>query len=90
MVVLLVSVVTPILTAVYWGNTNTWPALSTGFAATAIAFLVALAWDRRQREAADHKEALAEARRVQAAKAAEQERKARRGEAALLRDRAQL
>jgi hypothetical protein len=73
LVVLLVSVVTPILTAIFWGNANTWPSLSTGFAATAIAFLVALAWDRRQREAADRKEAEAEARRIQAAKLAEQE-----------------
>jgi hypothetical protein len=74
-VVLIVSVAGPTLTAVFWGGSSTWPSLSTGFAATAIAFLVALAWDRRQREAADHKEAEAEARRMQAAKEAEQERR---------------
>jgi hypothetical protein len=73
--VLFVSVAGPALTAVFWGGGSTWPSLSTGFAATAIAFLVALAWDRRQREAADHKEAEAEARREQAAKLAEQERR---------------
>jgi len=73
--VLVVSVAGPTITAVFWGGGSTWPSLSTGFAATAIAFLVALAWDRRQREAADHKEAEAEARRTQAAKQAEQERR---------------
>ena len=74
--VLLVSVAGPALTAVFWGGGSTWPSLSSGFAATAVAFLVALAWDRRARAAADHKEAEAEARRVQAAKLAEQERRA--------------
>ena len=74
--VLLVSVAGPALTAVFWGGDSTWPSLSTGFAATAIAFLVALAWDRRARAAADHKEAEAEARRMQAAKLAEQDRRA--------------
>jgi hypothetical protein len=74
--VLVVSVAGPVLTAVFWGGDSTWPSLSSGFAATAVAFLVALAWDRRARAAADHKEAEAEARRVQSAKLAEQERRA--------------
>jgi len=73
--VLAVSVVAPVLTAIFYGGLATWTSLATGFSATAIAFLVALAWDRRQRAFAEAQEAEAEKRRVQAAQAAEQERR---------------
>ena len=73
--VLVVSVVAPILTAMFYGGNATWTGMATGFSATALAFLIALAWDRRQRAAAELAEAEAEQRRVAAAQTAEQERR---------------
>jgi hypothetical protein len=74
-VVVAVSVVTPILTATFYGGPNTWTSLATGFSATVLAFLIALAWDRRQRELAELREAEAERRRGEEARLAEQERR---------------
>jgi hypothetical protein len=74
-VTVLASVGTLVLSQVLWGGAATWPGMITGFAATALAFLVALAWDRRQRAVADLAEAAAEARRDRAAREAEQERR---------------
>lgn len=73
--VVVVSVVAPILTAVFYGGNVTWTGMATGFSATALAFLVALAWDRRQRAYAELQEDEAERRREEAARAAEQERR---------------
>jgi hypothetical protein len=73
--VIAVSVVAPILTSLFYGGNATWTAMATGFSATALAFLVALAWDRRQRAFAELQEAEAETRRAQAAQVAEQERR---------------
>jgi hypothetical protein len=70
-----VSVATLILSWAVYGGPATWPSLITNFAATSIAFLIALAWDRRQRAAADRKEAEAERRREEAQLRSEQERR---------------
>jgi hypothetical protein len=51
----------------------TWTALAAAFSATTLAFLVTLAWDRRQRRIEEQKEVLAEQRRAVAAIEAEQE-----------------
>jgi hypothetical protein len=59
----------------HYGGAQTWPPMITSFAATSIAFLIALAWDRRQRSIADTKDAEAEARRLQAEVEAEYERR---------------
>jgi hypothetical protein len=73
--VIVIAVVTPVLSALFYGGTITWPSMATNFAATSVAFLVALAWDRRQRALAELQEAEAERRRGEAALAAEQERR---------------
>jgi hypothetical protein len=73
--VVAVSIVTPVLTAVFYGGPSTWTSLATGFSATVLAFLIALAWDRRQRELAELAEAEAERRRDEAARVAEHERR---------------
>ncbi len=74
-IVLVVSIAAPILTAVYYSPHDTWVSLGTGFSATVLAFLVALAWDRRQRSYVELQEAAAERRRDEAARAAEHERR---------------
>ena len=61
-----VAVSTPFVVARSYGADLTWPALATSFSSTCLAFLVALAWDRRQRSVADRKEDAAEARREEA------------------------
>ena len=73
--VILVAIVTPILSALVYGAAVTWPSMATNFAATSVAFLVALAWDRRQRSLAEFQEHEAERRREEAALVAEQERR---------------
>jgi hypothetical protein len=73
--VILVALVTPVLSAVFYGATATWPSMATNFAATSVAFLVALAWDRRQRALVELREAAAERRRQEDDLAAEQERR---------------
>lgn len=70
-----IAVATPILSARSYGAVVTWPALATSFSSTCLAFLVALAWDRRQRTVADHKEAAAEAAREEAERRSEQDRR---------------
>lgn len=72
---IVVSILTVVLTSVAYGGIWTWPSLATNFAATSVAFLIALAWDRRQRTAADLKEAEAERRRGEAELRLEQERR---------------
>ncbi len=74
-VVVLVSVVTPLLTARYYSGPETWIQMATSFSATVLAFLIALAWDRRQRAFMELQEAEAERRREEAARAAEHERR---------------
>jgi len=74
-VVVAASILTPVLSAVFYGGVQTWPSMATGFAGTALAFLIALAWDRRQRALAELEEAAAERRRQEAAQTAEQERR---------------
>jgi hypothetical protein len=64
-----------VIVSIAWGGAWTWPSLVTNFAATSLAFLIALAWDRRQRAAADLKEAEAEQRREAAARRVEEERR---------------
>jgi len=71
----LISIVAPVLTSVIYGGTSTWSSLATNFSATSIAFLIALAWDRRQNAYAEIQEHEAERRREEAAKAREQERR---------------
>jgi len=73
--VVLVSVVAPFVTAAVWGAANTWTSLATGFSATMLAFLIALAWDRRQRAFAEFQEQEAERRREELMRAREQERR---------------
>jgi hypothetical protein len=73
--VVVVSLAAPILAAVYYSGGQTWPGMATGFSATTLAFLIALAWDRRQRALAELQEAEAERRRDEAARLAEQERR---------------
>lgn len=68
-----VAVVTPIASARSYGADLTWPALATSFSSTCLAFLVALGWDRRQRSAADAKEAAAETNRKAAERRSEQD-----------------
>lgn len=58
-----VAVASPFLSASVYGASLTWPALVTSFSSTLLAFIVALAWDRRQRAVADRKEAVMEAQR---------------------------
>jgi len=70
-----VSIVTLLLSAAWYGGAATWPSMITSFAATSLAFLIALAWDRRQRAVADRKEAEAELRREEAQLQSEQERR---------------
>lgn len=53
----------------------TWTALAAAFSATTLAFLIGLAWDRRQRSIAEAREVAAEERRKQAEVEAEQERR---------------
>jgi hypothetical protein len=74
-VVVVVSIVAPVLTAVYYSGADTWLGMATNFSATTLAFLIALAWDRRQRAYAELQEDAAERRREEAARAAEQERR---------------
>jgi hypothetical protein len=81
-----VAVGTPFLSSVSYGADLTWPALATNFSSTLLAFIVALAWDRRQRGVADRKEAALEAQRAASSRQAENERRqleARRRFAAL-------
>jgi len=73
--VVVVAVVAPIVSAAVYGGEATWASLATNFSATSIAFLVALAWDRRQRALAELQEHEAERRREEAARAREQERR---------------
>ena len=73
--VIVVAIVTPALSALVYGAEVTWPSMATNFAATSVAFLVALAWDRRQRALAEHQEQEAERRREEAALVSEQERR---------------
>jgi len=74
-VVVLVAAVTPFVSAAVYGGEATWASLATNFSATSIAFLIALAWDRRQRTLAEMQEHEAERRREEAARAREQERR---------------
>src|SRR5919202_567494 len=53
----------------------TWTALAAAFSATTLAFLVTLAWDRRQRGIEEQKQLAAEQRRAQQELEAEQERR---------------
>jgi hypothetical protein len=73
--VIAVAIVTPVLSAIFYSGTVTWPSMATNFAATSVAFLIALAWDRRQRALAELQETQAERRREEAALATEQERR---------------
>jgi len=75
LVVVAVSIVTPALTALYYSGHETWVAMATGFSATVLAFLIALAWDRRQRALLELREAEAERRREEVARLAELERR---------------
>ena len=75
LIVILIAVVAPVVSAIFYGGASTWASLATNFAATAIAFLVALAWDRRQRAVAELREAEVEKRREEARGAREQERR---------------
>jgi hypothetical protein len=58
-----IALATPFLSASVYEASLTWPALVTSFSSTFLAFIVALAWDRRQRAIADRKEAAMEALR---------------------------
>lgn len=73
--VVVVSVAAPVASAAYYGGSDTWTQMATGFSATSLAFLIALAWDRRQRALAELREAEVERRREEGARAAEQERR---------------
>jgi hypothetical protein len=73
--VVVVSFVAPLLTAVFYSESQTWIGMATGFSATSLAFLIALAWDRRQRAFAELREAETERRREEAGRVAEQERR---------------
>lgn len=70
-----VAVTTPFVSASSYGASLTWPALATSFSSTCLAFLVALAWDRRQRAVGDRNEAAAEERRHVAERRAAHERR---------------
>jgi hypothetical protein len=65
----------PFLAVDHWDTEWTVPGLIGSFSATTFAFLIGLAWDRRQRTAEDRKEAAAEEARQIAALEAEQERR---------------
>jgi hypothetical protein len=69
------AVVFPFVSSGRYGAEATWPALITNFSATCLAFLVALAWDRRQRALADRRELEADLRREQLEASAEVERR---------------
>lgn len=73
--VVVVSIVTPVLTAAFYSGAETWPQMATGFSATVLAFLIALAWDRRQRTLLELRENEAERRREEAGRLAEHERR---------------
>lgn len=79
---LVVAIVTPFFAAriadhgTSEAHKLTWTALSAAFSATTFAFLIGLAWDRRQRAIAEAREVAAEERRKQAEIEAEQERRA--------------
>jgi hypothetical protein len=66
-----VAVALPFAASAHYGGASTWPGLITGFSATCLAFLVALAWDRRQRTIADRRELEGERRRQLAEASAE-------------------
>lgn len=73
---LAVAVTTPFLAWRWWYDGNaTWPSLISNFSATFFAFVLALAWDRRQRGLADAKESAAELRRGETEAEAEQARR---------------
>ncbi|HEU0336377.1 MAG TPA: hypothetical protein VFR43_07470 [Gaiellaceae bacterium] len=72
---LLLAVVLPWLAWDRYGGDETWPSLITNFSSTCLAFLIALAWDRRQRAFADRRELEAEQRREEAEARAEHERR---------------
>jgi hypothetical protein len=74
-VALSAAAVLPVFAWERYGGGVTWPALITNFSATCLAFLVALAWDRRQRAFLDRKEIEAEQRRDEAEALAEQTRR---------------
>jgi hypothetical protein len=74
-VAVLLSIGTLILSSIWYGGQATWPSVITNFAATSLAFLVVLAWDRRQRAIADLKAVEAEERREAAEGRTEQERR---------------
>jgi len=74
-VVVLIAIVTPIATARIYSGADTWTGMATNFSATSLAFLIALAWDRRQRAFAELQEAEAERRREEAVRTREQERR---------------
>ena len=57
------ALATPFVSAGVYGAALTWPSLVTSFSSTFLAFIVALAWDRRQGAVADRKEAALEALR---------------------------
>lgn len=75
-----VSIVTLFVSWGVYGGAETWPSMITSFAATSIAFLIALAWDRRQRAVAGWKEDEAERRRAEAQLVAEQEQRKTEGQ----------
>lgn len=78
---LIAAVITPFFAANISGEEHsepyflTWTALAAAFSATTLAFLIGLAWDRRQRAIAEAREVAAEERRKQAEIEAEQERR---------------
>jgi hypothetical protein len=72
---LLLAVLLPWLAWSRYGGDETWPSLITNFSSTCLAFLIALAWDRRQRAFADRRELEAEQRREEAEARAEHERR---------------
>jgi hypothetical protein len=81
-----VAVCTPFVSAAAYGGEVTWPSMATSFSSTFLAFLVALAWDRRQRQIAVLREDAALAQRAAEERRAEIERReseARRRFAAL-------
>lgn len=73
--VVVIAVLAPVLSAIFYGGEATWTQMATNFAGTSLAFLIALAWDRRQRAVAEIQEAEAELRREEAARQAERERR---------------
>jgi hypothetical protein len=69
------AIALPFLAVDRWDSEWTVPGLIGSFSATTFAFLIGLAWDRRQRTAEDRKEALVEEARKLAELDAEQERR---------------